>query len=316
MDRSARASALNRLVEIDPRYGELKRAANPRGKGQKGTTEPWQNPARVLRKIHGASLLAAEIAIAGAASVGTLGEGSIDAGGEPFGDQVDYGTFVIRVHGRPSPAWWSDMYDRYADSLSRTTWTLALLATADTTVVGCGLARIEAHLEGLTNEEFAAVAAASSRLGVTQRHRRLGSEVFRQLGNFGSRTRLLVTHFAAHTSALDPLDAINDEELVAMMAPNAASWPIIRAVTTRMLRTPSTVLLDAVSKAGANAKLDMPDAVRPIDPSHVSAILAHPDLYPAAWVVAAERSRSQSREEPPLEEVALVEQWVPKVPRL
>jgi hypothetical protein len=66
----------------------------------------------------------------------------------------------------------------------------------------------------------------------------------------------------------------------------------------------------------ANAKLDMPDAVRPIDPSHVSAILAHPDLYPAAWVVAAERSRSQSREEPPLEEVALVEQWVPKVPRL
>jgi hypothetical protein len=315
-DRSGRAAAFNRLVEIDPRYGELKRAANSRSKGQKGTTEPWQNPARVLWKIHGACLLAAEIAIAGAATSGTLGEGSIDAGGEPFGDQIDYGTFVIRVHGRPSPQWWGDMHGRYEDGLSRTTWTLALLATADTSVVASELARIDAHLQGLSDEEFNAVAAASSRLGIAQGHRRLGSEVLRQLPGYGPRTRLLVAHFAANTSAFDPLDAMNEEELISMMAPNAASWPILRAVTARMLRSPSTVLLNALSKAGANAKLDMLEVVRPLESSHVSAILANPDLYPAAWVVAAERARSQSHEEPPLEKAALAEQWVPKVPRL
>jgi hypothetical protein len=54
-DRASRSSAWSRLVELDARYDALKRAANPRRMGQKGTTEPWQNPARELTRLHGPS---------------------------------------------------------------------------------------------------------------------------------------------------------------------------------------------------------------------------------------------------------------------
>jgi hypothetical protein len=315
-DRSSRSGALNRLVEIDPRYGELKKAANARGRGQKGTTEPWQNPARVLCKLHGPSLLAAEIAIAGAASDETRGEGSIDRGGEPFGAQIDYGTFVIQVHSRPSSLWWSEMFERYEDRLSRTTWTLALLATADSTIMADQLVRIDSHLDSLTEEEFAAAAATSSRLGASNKRRRIGNEFLRKGGEVGTRTKLLATHFAARTSTLDPLDVISDGELAEMMSPNAAAWPIVRAVTARMVERPSKVLVDALSEAGANAELDMPDAAHPLERKYTDAILDVPQSYPSAWVITAERARSQRHDGPPLEDDALREKWVPKVPRL
>ena len=138
-DRSARAAALNQLIAIDARYKKLKRAANSRARGQQGTTEPWQNAARVLCELHGPSLLAAEIAIAGAANPRLLGEGSIDRDGQPFGSQTDYGTLVLETHRQPDADWWQSMHDHHPDPLSRQTWCLALLATAPTQVVCAAL---------------------------------------------------------------------------------------------------------------------------------------------------------------------------------
>jgi hypothetical protein len=109
---------------------------------------------------------------------------------------------------------------------------------------------------------------------------------------------------------------ISGDELVEMMSPNAAAWPIVRAVTARMLERPSKVLIDALSKAGANAELDMLDAAHPLERTYTDAILDVPQSYPSAWVITAERARSQRHDGPPLEDDALKEKWVPKVPRL
>ena len=316
-DRPGRAAALNTLVKIDSRYEELKRAANPRGKGQKGTTEPWQGAARVLQKLYGPSLLAAEIAVAGGASTGTLASGSIDRNGEPFGATVDYGTLVIRIHGRPPAEWWVETHEGYEDALSRTTWTLALLATAEPAVVMDQLERVDEHLAGQTDDDFAALAAASSRLGLMQSQRRLSGETVRLSADLGMRTKLLLSHFAAQTESFDSMEFIADGDLAAMSAPAAHSWPILRAASSRMLSRPSAEILDALRKAGARAALDpLGTASQLDDVLHVSEILDHPASYPAAWVVAAERQRSQSREVGTFAHHVSDAKWVPNVPRL
>lgn len=315
-DRSSRAAALNRLVEIDQGYAALKKAANARGKGQKDTTEPWQNPARVLCQIHGPSLLAAEIAIAGAASVGTLGSGSVSPGGEPFGPNVDYGTFVIEVHRHPDSAWWRSTYEKYNDSLSRQTWCLAVLATADTATVIDHIDAIDACVAGLSADEFAAVAAASSRLGATQRSQSIGREIWPAVLSASNRSKLLVSHFAANKADLDPLDALTVADLAALAAPAPSAWPIVRAISARLLHGPTTALLEALAAAGSEAKVDLPTAAQQPPNEYVDAVLGSPGRYPAAWVIAAERWRSIHHDEVPLDQVALVENWVPKVPRL
>lgn len=315
-DRSSRSGALNRLVEIDQRYKLLKRAANPRGMGQKDTTEPWQNPTRVLCQIHGPSLLAAEIAIAGAASRGTLGSGSVDTGGEPFGPNVDYGTFVIKVHRQPGSAWWHAMHEKYDDVLSRQTWSLALLATARIDAITDHIDAIDACLAGLTADQFAGVAAVSSRLGACPRARRVERAVWEAAGGASSRTKLLVAHFAAHTAELDPLSPLGISDLADLISPAPSAWPIVRAVTAQLLNSPSRELLDVLGQAGTDAVVDVPNATLQLPVEYLDAMLSAPDRYPAAWVIAAERGLSKHHVETPLDELALQEQWLPKVPRL
>jgi hypothetical protein len=315
-DRSSRAAALNRLVEIDQRYAALKKAANPRGKGQKDTTEPWQNPARVLCQIHGPSLLAAEIAIAGAASVGTLGSGSVSPGGEPFGPNVDYGTLVIDVHRHPGTAWWRSMHEKFSDSLSRQTWSLALLATADTATVIDHIGAIDACVAALTPDEFAAVAAASSRLGAMQQGRAIGREIWPALISASNRLKLLVSHFAASKVELDPLDALTVADLMDLASPSPSAWPIVRAISARLLSLPTPTLLEALAAAGSEAKVDMPSVAQQLPVDYLDELLRGPGRYPTAWVIAAERWRSIQHAEVPLDQVALEEKWLPKVPRL
>jgi hypothetical protein len=132
----------------------------------------------------------------------------------------------------------------------------------------------------------------------------------------GPRTKLLVSHFTADGSVLDPLDALTDADLAELASPAPAGWPIVRAISGRMLARPNTVLLGALAGAGVESVLDIPQAAgRPGD-EYVTALLAEPARYPAAWVVAAERWRSLQHEETPLEQVALDEKWLPRVPRL
>jgi hypothetical protein len=89
------------LVEANSRYDTLRNAANAQGRHQKGTTEPWEGPARELTRFYGPNWLAAEIAIADAASRGIVRSESDDLDGEPFGKRTDYGAFVVEAH-RPA----------------------------------------------------------------------------------------------------------------------------------------------------------------------------------------------------------------------
>lgn len=315
-DRSSRSSAWNRLLDLDPRYAALKKAANPRGKGQKGTTEPWQNPAREIARLHGPCWLAAEIAIAGAASQGTLASGSLDRDGEPFGYETDYGTFVLSVHRRPAAEWWQDMHDRYDDPLSRRTWSLALLATAVTDTVAHHIERIDACISRLTDDEFVAVASSASRLGASQPRRRLGASIWTAAGHLSPRTKILITHFTANVSSLDPLHALSDTQLADLAGLQAPSWPVARAVTARFLDGPNPTLRSALATLGPHTPVDIPRNATSLGGEEVRAILAEPARYPSSWVVTAERWYSREHEEDTLEQVALDGTWIPKVPRL
>ena len=324
-DRSARSAAWSRLIRLNPQYEALRRAANPHGRGQKGTTEPWQNPARELARLHGPCWIAAEIAIAGAASRGTVGSGSIDREGEPFGENADYGTFVVTVHQRMPTDWWEAMHDKYADPLSRRTWSLALLATADKDIVISHLGRINACLTSLTDDEFLATASSSSRLGVMQRRRTLPARIWNASAGLAPRTRLLTAHFTARLDVHDPLQPLQDTELEALASPDAAAWPIARAVTSRLLNAPSPTLLRALAALGPTTAVDLPrtenspgtSAAEVVPDANIrTAILDAPAAYPSSWTAAAERGHSLANEETSMEREALAEEWVPKVPRL
>jgi hypothetical protein len=324
-DRSRRSAAWTRLVEGDRRYEALRRAANSQGRGQKGTTEPWQNPARELARLHGPCWLAAEIAIAGAVAPDTVGSGSVDRDGEPFGDKTDYGTLVLEVHRHPSGDWWEAMHDKYTDPLSRRTWSLALLATAGTDIVISHLARVDACMVSLTGAEFLATASSSSRLGVMQRNRRLPARIWNASAGLSPQTRLLIAHFTARLTVHDPLASLHDTELQELASPDATAWPIARAVTARLLAKPSPPLLAVLAALGPATAVDLPraggslraasaDAVP--DTSLQGSILEEPARYPGVWAAAAERGHSLANEEASMEREAQAEEWVPKVPRL
>jgi hypothetical protein len=324
-DRSRRPAAWTRLVEGDRRYEALRRAANSQGRGQKGTTEPWQSPARELARLHGPCWLAAEIAIAGTTAPDTIGSGSVDRDGEPFGEKTDYGTLVLEVHRHPSGEWWEAMHDKYTDPLSRRTWSLALLATASTDIVISHLTRVDACLASLADAEFLATASSSSRLGVMQRNRRLPARIWNASAGLSPRTRLLIAHFTARLSAHDPLASLHDTELQELASPDAAAWPIARAVTARLLAKPSPPLLAALAALGPTTAVDLPragnapgvTAADPVPEAPLRAsILEEPARYPGAWAAAAERGHSLANEEVSMEREAQAEEWVPRVPRL
>ncbi|MFI7604815.1 NACHT domain-containing protein [Micromonospora sp. NPDC049366] len=315
-DRSSRSSAWNELVSIDQRYARLKRAANARGKGQKGTTEPWQNPAREISRIHGPCWLAAEIAVIGAAAPDRIGSGSFDPNGEPFGANVDYGTFVLEVRRRRDSQWWKDSHDRYEDSLSRRTWALALLATAKEDLVIELMDRIDGVLAGATMNEFLAVAASSSRLGVSGITRRLGSKTLAAVGIRSPRTGLLVTHFAASLHHFDPLEPLSDDGLAQLARPDATAWAVARAITVRLMRGRSETLLDALAVIGPYCGVKMPSGITRPRSELVEPILGNPAKYPSAWVALAEQWLSLKNGEAIMEEVVVNRGWAPKVPRI
>jgi len=314
--RPSRSSAWSSLLQIDKRYGTLKRAAIARAKGQKGTTEPWQNPAREIAQLHGPCWLAADIAIIGAATTGTIGSGSIDRDGEPFGANTDYGRLVIEVHRHPGEDWWVTTHDAYDDSLSRRTWALALLATASEDVVIGQLERIDAILTNVADHDFDALASSSSRLGVTRIPRRLGARTLRSLSGRTARTKLLVSHFACDLSKLDPMEPLTDADLTQLARPHPTTWPIARAITARLLDQPRPEMLGVLAMVGPRSRVQVPPGRTPTSPDVVMAILENPAIYPGSWVIAAERGHSITNSETTLDQVVLDHDWVPKVPRL
>ncbi len=305
-----RIAAWNRLTEIDNRYKALRKACRI-GMGQKGTTEPWQKPARELTRIHGPSWLAAEIAITGAVSQETP-SGSFDRNGQPLGEHVDYGTFVLAVRRHPDTTWWESMYDQYEDSLSRRTWALALLASADTATVAALLPLIDSTLSTLDHDDFNALAASSSRLSLNQFRRQLSPSIWQGVTGLGDRATLLVTHFAAaEPGQPDQLDNLSDEHLEQLASSAPAAWPITQAINMRMFANPNDTLLNALAKTATGNRTDPQTR-----DDQLAEILRTPARYPTPWVLEAENRRSINNREHQLEQLALDKDWLPKIPRL
>ncbi len=315
-DRSRRGAPWSRLIERDSRYEALKKASNPQAARKKGTTEPWHLAARELTAIHGPSWLASEIAIAGAASNNTLSSGTINRGGEAFGPHVDYGTFIVEVHRHPDIAWWQTMFDSYPDELSRRTWALAMLATAKDSVIEAHLDRLDTVVTSLDDSQFYALAASSSRLGLTQTYRRTDAKTWQTITDRSARLQLLAAHFTANLNQLDALEPLSSQQLRALAGVGPERWPILRAVSSRLLRQPNDDLIAALAEFGPNAAVDIPVDASPIPAQYIDQLLVAPASFPAAWIVAAEQWRSLTTAETPLEEVAIEQAWVPKVPHL
>ncbi|NED54623.1 hypothetical protein G3I24_27475 [Micromonospora aurantiaca] len=315
-DRSSRSSAWSELANNDQKYARLKRAANARSRGQKGTTEPWQNPAREISRIHGPCWLAAEIAIIGAAAPDRIGSGSFDPNGDPFGANVDYGTFVLEVRRHRDPHWWKTCYERFGDALSRQTWVLALLATAKEEVVIELMDRIEAALAEATVNEFLAIAASSSRLGVSGITRRLGAGALAAVEGRSPRAGLLVTHFSASLEQFDPLGPLSDQYLTQLARPEASAWAVVRAVTVRLISGGSHTLLNALAAAGPHCSLKMPNDITQSRQELVEPILSNPSKYPSSWVALAEKWQSLRNSEVIMEKKVVDQGWAPKVPRI
>lgn len=181
------------------------------------------------------------------------------------------------------------MHEQYSDPLSRRTWSLALIAAADAETVISNLARIDTCLSGLSDDDFLATAASSSRIGVMEKNRRLPERIWSSSAGLSPRTRLLLAHFTASLSVHEPLLPLQDSELEALVGPGAEAWPIARAVTSRLLTQPSPALLQALAALGPTTVVELPPtgeksyaqasgADRSLDPGLRSAILDEPGL--------------------------------------
>jgi hypothetical protein len=309
-DRPLRTEAFRSLIQIDSRYESLRRAADSRGKGQKGTTERWQNPARHLADLHDACWLAADIAVIGASTRDTRAEGTFTRGASVLGDCPDYGQFVMTVRrgGAPWDRWIAD----FRDELSARTIAFALVACASENDVVDGLAQT---VEALTESQFMALAASSSRLGQSTVPRRLRVSALAATRGRSPRVQLLVSHYVASLTKHDPLEPLSDTDLLALAPFGAASWPAARAILARIWKQPNATLVEALSRLDPLSRVPCPDGRRRVDQTMVMDALANPSRYPSSWVIAAEAVRSRSVADEQVEAIARRSGWAPRIPR-
>jgi hypothetical protein len=312
-ERRNRSANFKRLVERDDRYKRLQRASAVR-KGEKGTTAPWQNSARIIADIHGPCWLAAEIATIGAAVSGIVTGGSITRGGEPAGPSVDYGTFVEQSRAnRKNPAWWTALHDDFEDLLSRRQWALALLCVADTSVVVAALTKLDSLLTSLDTENFTPLADASSRVGASGIARRLPDSLLTASAALTPRTQLLVAHHTADLDKADSLRPLSDQALTSLAAFGNASWAASQALIARIVSNPNQTVIDALTALGPDSITGSLTSL-PLTDEWCAQILDRPESFPRSWVVAAEAQHSKRRLERAFLRLAVDEGWVPKLP--
>lgn len=302
--------AYNRLITRDARYKRVHKATHT-GKGQKDTTSVWGNTAREIAAIHGPCLLAAEIALIGAAlppDVVKTG-GDITRDSSPLGMEADYGRLVRDVrHQRSNLTWWVTLFRHNPDPLSRATWTLALLAVADTVIVADCLDLVDEVTCALPAADLRALRLASSRTGASGVGRRLGRTILPTLATHSIDTTLLVLH---HTTALDRIDELNglpDRLLGAMIDLDPCSWPAVRAVSGRMIESPSSARCELLCAAGPLNPIDGINETAIRDDAVGDILVAHTDM-PEQWLLAAEARHATAVHESPLIDLATTEHW-------
>ncbi|OMC33851.1 hypothetical protein A5740_11190 [Mycobacterium sp. GA-1841] len=312
VERKARSSIFKRLSSVDSRYENVYRASAVR-RGEAGTTAPWQHTARELAAIHGPCLLAAEIALIGAIQVDIRTGGSVTPGSPAFGTSADYGMFVQETRANKSSAtWWTNQLSECDDELSRVTWALALVAIADFEVAQVHIPTLDVVVSQIGDDTFFNIAQSSSRLAASAIGRRLHSDIWTAAQSASHRTQLLIAHHAASLETLDPLTGLTTDQLSQLARYGNASWPAIRAITTRIVMgEPLERLLDALEACGPDSAIKIPSDEPPDLPSLADSILSRPNNFPLGWVAVVERWHSLSHVELPLAKVATEKQWVP-----
>ena len=314
-DKAYRNSAWAKLVKLNPDYARLRNAARLNQSHQGGTTEPWGAPARELTKLKGPSWLAAEIAIAAAAAPHLHASGSRSSGGQPFGTEVDYGNLITEVHALPAPDWWSRHYHRLVDNLSLRTWAVALIAAGTDQALAVNVAQIDEVMTSLTPQEFESTTTAASRIALNGASR--GRVRVIEPGHaLSDRTRLLMSYFEVQAESPNQWPLFTDDELTALASPAPSRWPIARALAARVLSEETPALLSGITMLG-------PDAVAglfPVDPGRANLDLARrvitsPGDFSIEWFLYARAALNDTSNREPLEKVAAVRGWVPRIPR-
>lgn len=126
----------------------------------------------------------------------------------------------------------------------------------------------------------------------------------------------MIAHFTGELTAIDPLGVLSDARLNLLASPMFAAWPVARAINTRMYGAPNATLLSALIKLAPSSRKNAGGDPATDPDDYMEEILQTPARFPRLWVLEAERRRSIMNHEIRLEQYALGEDWMPKVPRL
>ncbi|MHA3700760.1 NACHT domain-containing protein [Jatrophihabitans sp. YIM 134969] len=300
-------TVLRRLRSRDARYENVQKAMTF-GRGQRGTTSRWGDTAREIAAIHGPCLLAAEIAVIGAATPDTIYRtgGTLTGARTPLGPDANYGRLLQDIRAeRSNSSWWGQTHDQYDDQLSRATWALALTAVARAEVIGDHVDRLADTIDDLDPARQAALLNASSRIGVSSVGRPLPAELGVRVYGRSAPAGLMVLHHVAN-----PTDhaQLGTEPMTPIENIGAAGWPIQHGLSARMLAEPNSANLAALSAVEYTSNVPLPH-VHNLADEHIDMILGSPGNYPIVWVQAAEHAKARAAREPTLEEVSAQSQW-------
>jgi hypothetical protein len=97
----------------------------------------------------------------------------------------------------------------------------------------------------------------------------------------------MLSHFAYRLDSRDSMHALSDEVLLDMAklsGGTAASWPVARELTGRMILNPDENLMRGLRDIGPESWVEVtPDSAN-LPPNLASDILGDPALYPTAWL--------------------------------
>ena len=297
-----RAEAWSRLLARNSAYEELAQA------------EGRLDCAQALARIHGPCWLAAELAIGTLPNRGSKGSGLVDSNADSLGARTDYRAFAAGAQQHHlDDGWWQEIHDRFPDRLSRQTWTLALLCSAAPFIIIEKLALLDACITGLSDDEFLAFASSASRLSVWA-GRSLEGVVLKAVTRVSPRTIAVLSHFGAEWFAKTTAPGISEELLAEVARLRVPSRPIYQAVANRFAEKPTNALHRLIATLDPNELGDWDIYAPVLSGGDIGMILEHPGRYPWRLVLDSETWHSRRQAEPSLAEVALAQDWTPKVP--
>ena len=296
LSRTQQQAAWQRLIRRDHRLKDLQQAIKG-NRGEQRTTSLWANSAQAIGAIFGPCWLAAETAVIGAAAptdVFVTG-GDIGADSQPLGPHINYSRLLQEIRRfRLDLSWWSEQYKQHPDVLSRATWALALVTVADPSVVTALASSLDDAVRTLPDAELRALLTSSSRLALsTAVGRPLPHRALCLVQDVSAPTALLLAYHDRDRGA-GSLNLLTQTQLAAMSGYGQAAWPAVTVLASRMLKTPSPEILQALRAHGPRAithisPRDLPDS-EVLTSELLQPVIDHPAEYPRGWIWAAQEA--------------------------